>query len=270
VEAGITARAILEPLWSCPADANGVEVRHILVEMGFDVVGVQEHKHGPVIGFVEGGSLQEGRVKDHLQPMTANLLIADATPLPIVLSVMKSKERTFVLAGPEVGGIVTRADLNKPPVRVYLFGMISLLEMHLTFWLKEGYPNDSWSGELPPTRLEKAQKLLADRRSRRQDTGLLECLQFCDKRDLILGRPILRDKLGAEPKAKAHQFLKRAEALRDLLAHSQKDLDHGSSWEEVIDLVEWVEEFLHRSDELVEMEARDVAGEHPDALWGST
>lgn len=41
-------------------------------------------------------------------------------------------------------GIVTFADLNKPPVRVYLFGLVSLLEVHLRFWIRTAYSDGSW------------------------------------------------------------------------------------------------------------------------------
>ena len=69
---------------------------------------------------------------------------------------LRSKDRVFVLVGPEVKGIITLADLNKPLVRVYLFGLVSLLEMHLRFWVSTSYGQDDWKHELKEDRLRTA------------------------------------------------------------------------------------------------------------------
>jgi hypothetical protein len=42
-------------------------------------------------------------------------LIADSTSLSGVLGTLKKRQFTFVMVGSEISGIVTRADLNKPP-----------------------------------------------------------------------------------------------------------------------------------------------------------
>lgn len=267
--AGITAHAVLEPLQSCPADAAATAMPTVLRQRDFDVAGVQSRRGGPVIGSVTRDSLKDGLVRDHLQPITADALISDATPLPSVLTVLKGRPHAFVLIGAGVRGIVTRADLNKPPVRVYLFGLISLLEMHLGFWVRAAYAADSWQAKLAAKRLAEAKKLQADRRKRNQDMSLVECLQFCDKRDLVLARKNLRERLSLGSKTKALDLLKRAEDLRNLLAHSQQDLVKGSSWEDVISLVEWVEAVVHASDQQVEQAARNAAGRGRDSLWAS-
>jgi hypothetical protein len=235
----------------------------------FDIAGVQMTPEGRVIGFVSRTSLVRGAVRDHVQSITADLLISDATPLVGLLSVLRDREQIFVLVGPEVRGIVTRADLNKPPVRVYLFGLISLLEMHLGFWVRAAYPQDAWTQGLPRKRIEKAKKLQADRRARNQETTLLDCLQLCDKRDLLLAREDLRQNLCIGAVHEARAFLKRAEDLRNLLAHSQNDLVQGSSWVELIGLVQEIEILVQKSDELVEKEARRLAVDYRDGLWAS-
>jgi len=266
---GITARAILEPLQSCPAAAAADEMADILQRRSFDVAGVQSQRDGPVIGFVERETLKGGVVRHHIKPLTADQLISDATALPSVLSVLKARQHAFVLIGPSVEGIVTRTDLNKPPVRVYLFGLISLLEMHLGFWVKDGYGEDAWREKLKAGRLKAARKLQADRRKRHQEASLAECLQFCDKRDLVLVRNDLRGNMGFGATARARGLLQRAEDLRNVLAHSQQDLVQGSSWQEVIELVEWVETVVHTSDESVEQKIRNSAKRGEDGLWAS-
>lgn len=105
-------------------------------------MGVQEESGGEVIGFVFRDSLKTGIVRGHLQKITSEHLISDS-PLANLLSIFRTRERAFVLVGQDVRGIITRANLHKPPVRVYLFGLIFLLEMHLTYRVAISYPNDS-------------------------------------------------------------------------------------------------------------------------------
>jgi len=258
-EDGITAQSIHEPLQSCPSTPNAIEIAELLRDRDFDVAGVKEESSGEVIGFVFRDSLKTGIVRSHLQKMTSEHLISDATPLANLLSIFKTRNHAFVLVGQYVRGIITRADLNKPPLRVYLFGLISLLEMHLTYWVTKSYPKDSWRERISVPRLAKAKKLLEDRQARGQQTDLVDCLQFCDKRDLILGLDDLRDSLGLGQKAATRKFLVKAEKLRDLLAHSQKDLTEGSSWVELVEVVDLVETVVHKSDELVERNATQPA-----------
>jgi hypothetical protein len=265
----ITAHAILEPLQSCPADASATEMARILANKDFDFAGVQSERDGPVVGYVVTAALTGGVVREHLQPMTAEHLVSETIPLASLLSVLKERKHVFVLVGSEVRGIVTRADLNKPPVRVYLFGLVSLLEMHLGFWVRATYQGDSWHSKLNRKRLHDAREVQAYRERRGYEIELLECLQFCDRRDLVLAKDELRERLGLREKAYAKRLLKCAEDLRNNLAHSQQDLAKGSSWEKVVELVEWVEMLVHKSDECVEEDAKRLAHRGEDKLWPS-
>jgi hypothetical protein len=264
--AGILARTILEPLRCCPAEAPAHEMESDLKNRGFDVAGVKAIENGPVIGFVKREAMRSGSVKDHIIPISAEHLISDATSLSDLLNVFRTKERVFVLVGSEVKGIITRADLNKPPVRVYLFGLVSFLEMHLRFWVRNAYGEDTWKAKLKEPRIEAANKIQEMRRARNEEITLLDCLQFCDKRTLILANAELRTRLGLSSKERGEKLLKKAEDLRDLLAHGQHDLVSGSSWPALIENVEEVETLIHKSDDAIE-EAAKSAHLSVDALW---
>jgi hypothetical protein len=60
--------------------------------------------------------------------------------------------------------------------------------------------------------------------------------------------------------------LRDFEKLRDRLAHSQQDLVEGTTWPELIDLVEKVEALVHRSDNEVEKNAQSSKQDGP-SLW---
>jgi hypothetical protein len=269
IDSGITIRAILEPLQSAAADASSTEIAHVLRARDFDVAGVQAEIDGPVLGFVERAALVGGTVREHITPLLAEHLMSDASPLSMAFATLKGRPRVFVLEGAHVKGIATRTDLNKPPVRIYLFGLVSLLEMHLAFWIGAEYPNDSWQEQLSAGRLAIAKKVLDERHAAGQASKLLDCLQMGDKRDLLLTRPVLCHDLGLASKTEAKRFLKRAEALRNLLAHGQHNLIEGSSWEELFALVEWLEGFVRTSDDQVEQRAAAAAQQGLGELWSS-
>jgi len=70
-------------------------------------------------------------------------------------------------------------------------------------------------------------------------------------------------------KRHASRFLRQAEKLRNVLTHSQHDLVDGSSWEQTIEMVEWIENGVHASDLQVEQLASSYAVRHEDGLWAS-
>lgn len=267
VSAGITVDTILEPLQSCPAHADATDIASLLRVRDFDVAGVQNSQNEAVIGFVDRESLQSGQVKDHMQQLDVRHLVSAQTPLQAMMNVLKDRPFAFVLVGSQVRGIVTRADLNKPPARLYLFGMLSLLEMHLGYWIWDAYPGDTWKNDLPEGRLNAAEKILEQRG---QGVTLFECLQFCDKRVLALAREDVRETMGIESKGSGEKRLKRAEKLRDLLSHSQYDLARDSSWGEVVATIEWMDTLLNRSDSEVDRRVADALERGDDGgLWTS-
>jgi hypothetical protein len=239
----------------------------ILRQRDFDTAGVRTSKEQPVVGFVRRDRLKSGTIRDHLETIPQDQIIPETLPLRSLMLKLKDSDFVFVKINNKIGGIITRADLNKPPVRVYLFGLLSLFEMHLSYWLRAAYPEDSWQKVLNSSRLRAAKKLQTERRRRKQDLDLIECLQFGDKRDLILARDNVRNDLALGSKRLARTKIKHAEDLRNLLDHSQYDLVRGTSWKELIELVQWLEAVIDRSDTHVDQRVRQTASSSVAELW---
>jgi hypothetical protein len=72
------------------------------------------------------------------------------------------------------------------------------------------------------------------------ETALLDCIQFCDKRDLFLKSNELRDKLGIGSKRRAAGLLAQAERLRNKLAHSQQNISTRGAWNALIEVMGWI------------------------------
>ena len=59
-------------------------------------------------------------------------------------------------------------DIQKPPERMWLFSMITIIEMYLTRLIESHYPGNDWQEIISLGRLEKAKELIAERALRGQ------------------------------------------------------------------------------------------------------
>ena len=257
-ETGITANSIQEPLKYCFYGEPALKVQAELRRLDFDIAGIRSSKDQPILEFVRTASLQNGNCEEVAESIKAADIIAESTPLIEVLNGLRDRTYFFILNGRQISGIITRADLQKPPVRILIFGIISLLEMHLTFLVRTHFPDEKWRDVLKPKRIENAETILQNRKERNEEIDLTDCLQFADKRDLVLASREMRDHLGLESKKGTQSVLRNIEKIRDKLAHSQ-DIVSGTTWEELIDVVQKVEWMLQRSDDIVEKEAQNKA-----------
>ncbi len=197
-------------------------------------------------------------------------LIADATSLAKVFSILGGREYSFVVVDANVAGIITRADLNKPPVRIYLFGLVSLLEMHLVFWIRKEFGDEAWKQHLTESRIEQALKVYEQRKQKHQELNVCECLQICDKADVVMTHDGLRDLFGINSKNEGRKLFGRAQSLRDLLAHGQANLVEGTTWEDLTKTVAWIERALKTSDNEVEKLANKDNANYVEKFWSAS
>jgi len=214
----------------------------------FDFFGVRSSEDGRVVGYIAAPELKRGLCQQYLNKFDLADLISDSTPLINVLPILRSKQRVFVLSENNISGIITRADLQKPPVRILLFGLVSLLEIHLSYLIQKHYLNDDWKKKLNQKRIAAAEELMQERMERNENLDLIDCLQLCDKRDLVMSHPEIYCILHLASKKSGKKLLNSIRTMRDKLAHSQ-DIVAGSTWEEIIDLAGKIEQLIQRSEE---------------------
>ncbi|MBD2440379.1 hypothetical protein [Nostoc sp. FACHB-110] len=249
-ENNITIEYVAEPLKSVSSQADVLEVFEWMRKQDFDVVGIESAE--TITGYIERSNLisaKSGQCGDYQKLFHSQELIAISTPLMKLLPILRQTPRLFVLDCNQVSGIVTCGDLQKAPVRMLLFGLVTLLEMNLLRLVRLYYPQDSWQKFLKAERLEIAKRLWRESQERNEATDLLDYLQFCDKRELVLHQPALLEQLELKSKRSGEKFLKSAEQLRNRLAHAQ-NLVTGSSWQDLISLAEAMETLLIRCEEI--------------------
>jgi hypothetical protein len=246
-ERGITIKNIAEALVSFDEHTAASEVYDCMCDKDYDVVGVRQL--GVVRGYVQRDSVGDGELGAYMQPFEPDALLAESASLLRVFAAMRGSSHVFVVIFGEVGGIVTRGDLQKAPVRMWLFGLISLIEMQLLRIIREGYPDDSWQPLLSEHRLYLAQKLLSDRQRRNEAIDLEDCLQFADKRTILLKSRKLWKQMDFGSKSAGESLLEDLEKLRNRLAHAQ-DIMHDDSLK-IIELATDAERFLHCCENLI-------------------
>jgi hypothetical protein len=225
---GFTAADVAEPLVSFDAERPAAEARRLLEARGFDLVGVR--REGLVRGYAVREELAGGSCGDHLHPFGPDDLVDSTASLQDVIRSLDVNLRCFVTQLDEVSAIVTLDDLEKPPVRMLLFGMIGLFEMVATRRIAERFPQGGWEPLVAPGRLDKARALQAERVRRGRPSELLDCLQLSDRGQLLLEIPGFQDALlplGLESRKAAKRALKELEALRNDLAHAQDIVPDG-------------------------------------------
>ena len=80
---------------------------------------------------------------------------------------------------------MSRADIQKPIVRMWLFGVITLIEIDIVDLIQSQFSEKDWQKLVSPQRLEKAIQLLTERQRRNQSCDLLNYLQLSDKAHIL-------------------------------------------------------------------------------------
>lgn len=240
-EQTVSIRYLAEPFVSFDESRPASEVCRFMDKRNFDVVGVR--RNGLVAGYVNRVDLETGVLDDHFKQFEKRLRLNETKPILEVMKVLRESSRVFVDVMGQVSGIVTKGDLQKAPVRMWLFGIISLLEMQFLRLIRKNKP---WEDLITHERLKKAKEILADRQRHNEAVDLADCLQFCDKRTIVLKNKKLRTVLGFETNNAGEDFLKQLENLRNDLDHSQDILT--GRWPELVDLAVKAEEILQKAE----------------------
>ncbi len=232
----ITVDYIAERLICCSKSVEDYKekAKIYMKKRDFDILGLKEN----------GITLMYITIEGEERNIEIIDIVDTSTPIIDILHLMRDKSRLFILEGNKVECIVTRGDLLKAPGLLLFFGLIILFETQCTYLIESFYSNNSWQKKISNGRLNKAKELLDQRKVANENLSLIDCIQFCDKTDINLKNQnfldILKD-IGIDSVAKGNDLFKRARILRNNLAHGQ-DIRSGTSWEELIDTIEKIEE----------------------------
>jgi hypothetical protein len=237
-----TAKDIAEPLRSFDNEQKAPGILKKMQDLNLYAAGVR--KDGFVYGYVLPADLEGGKLEKCLRHFRKDQVLDGDASLSEVIHVLTRHNHCFVSLLGSVAGIITRSDIQKPIVRMWLFGIITLIEMNFVEKIRFKWPDESWVSLITKSRLKKAEKLLEERRRRKQHCDLLDCLQFSDKARIIIEDPDELEELGFKSKRIAKQLSKELESLRNNLAHSQDIVTHD--WPQIARMAKRFEKILSR------------------------
>ena len=242
IEHTFAARDIAELLVSFDDTQDAEQILSFMKRVDYDVVGVK--KDGHVAGYAHRDKLKNGNLADHIVMFESSDVVHELSGLADVFPrLVEPSSRVFVSRANSVWGIITRGDLQKAPVRMYLFALVSLIEMQTLRVIQEYLPDEeTWCAKLPPGRVGKAQKGLKNRRQRNEGVSLAECLEFSDKITIVENTPEIWSRLGFESRDKAGDTFKELKHLRNDLAHGQDIL--AGRWPGLFELAREAENLL--------------------------
>ncbi len=235
-----TVADIAEVLASFDAERPASEVRAFMEQHDFNQVGIRSH--GFVRGYVRLEDLGEGSCGDAMREFGDDDVLHESASLLEVIKAVGVYRRSFVSALGKVIGIVTLSDFEKPAVRMWLFGLITMVEMRLVEEIRHRYPNESWTAELSDGRVAKARQLCEERRRRKQVVELIDCLQFSDKAQIVLRIEEIRSRMGVASRESGQKLFRRLEELRNNLAHAQELA--ATDWKSIVGVALRMEQIL--------------------------
>jgi len=237
-----TAKDIAEGLLSFDDHASCEQVKHALKSHRREVASVRIS--GSVQGYIRGSDLGAGLCADKIKHFTVDQVVSGAATFGDVIHVLTRHDYCFVTVLDNITGVIRRDDVNKPMARMWLFGIVTIVEQQLLKLVQERFPDNSWQQALTDDRLEKAREIQTERQRRNVYCDLIDCLQLSDKAKILIQDPVSLERLGMETKSVAKKTIKRLESLRNHLAHSQDIVTHD--WPQIARLSMLVEELTNK------------------------
>ena len=211
-----------------------------MVAAGEEIIGVR--REGRVAGYVWKSDLADGPLGDVARGFPADQILASTAPLSDVILILTHYDHCFITVMDSVAGVVARKDTEKPIVRMWLFGMITMMEMNMVARIRRRWPGESWTQFCGPKRLEKARAVHDERKRRDQESELLDCLQFADKARIVLHDPEQMAEFGFDSRRAADSAISDLESLRNNLAHGQDIATYD--WPQIVRMTQQIERLV--------------------------
>jgi hypothetical protein len=175
------------------------------------------------------------------QPTSQHATVNSDTPLVKIVELLDSTPALLVTAFGAPSGYIIPACMHKPPARMWLFGILTLLELRASIAVERLYGHDSWRDLISPARLAKAEELHAERTRIGQPCLLVDCLQISDKSDILARTPASTEVFGMS-RRQFKNSMQSMLALRNSLAHAQDFIPQ--QWPIVVMLARTLDERL--------------------------
>jgi len=199
-------------------------------------------EQGTIVGYARHDDLLGKSCRENMRAFRDGQVVSGDSPFSDVIHVLTLQEYGFISILGEIAGVFSREDINKPVARMWLFGIITFVEMNVNKVISLHFPGDSWQSALTEERLQQAKTLQAERNRRGQHCSLIDCIQLSDKGKVIISKEETMNMMGLESRRSAKKIIREMESLRNNLAHAQDIVTYD--WGQIVRLTNRLEETL--------------------------
>jgi hypothetical protein len=172
-------------------------------------------------GIKKGEEFVSYIIDGHEHDIRPDQILKPKANIAEIIITLSQHSECFIEFGKGRYGVITKSSIEKPLVRMWLFGIISFSEEMLAEQITKAYPGDTWINLLPKDRLEQAQQIQKQRESMGQNSDLVSCLQLSDKARVALSDDQKLQNYGFESRKDAKRRMKTMESLRNNVVHQQ-------------------------------------------------
>lgn len=222
LKSAFTAKDIADLMPAIDLNSPAAQARKLMERLGCPILGVQ--RDGQYVGWIDLQDVigvNEGTCADFLRDFEERPILHETASFKEVILSLAKGSPVFVNVMGETAAAICPCDLQDAPMRMWLFGLITLMETLMHRAITSQLPDETWKKYLSAGRLERTCALYDERRRRNEEIDLDDCLQFSDKADILLRYPITASALGFTSKRRGQEFFSKLESLRNTLAHSQ-------------------------------------------------
>jgi len=228
---GFSVMDIAEPLPVIESCRPAADAFALIESTRLPMLGVSDGER--VTGYLRMDDIHGAECGAAAKPLEDLPVLDETASLTDAFEALTGTPYCFVRTGGKVQSFVCRMDIQKPPVRMWLFGMVTILEMFMSRIITDKYSGEDWKELLSNNRLKRAERLMNERTRRGDGIRLIDCLQFSDKANIVIRDPELYDMLRFESKSQAKKAVKEFESLRNNLAHSH---DLSLNWDLIVEI----------------------------------
>ena len=214
----------------------------LMMERDFDILGFQEN----------GGISQYIDIQGNIHTIKVEDIVSEVTPLNVVMSLFSKKKRLFILSNNQITGIVTRADLQKTPVFLFLFGILSVFEVLCTELIRKCYIGDDWESSTEFS-LSGARKTFKKLKEKNEELELLDCTYLSTKLDVLSNTEVfheLLNEIGKKSEDDKDLFIKDVNELRNSVFHP-RDYLKEKRWNAINEIYEKIELLIKKFEALL-------------------
>lgn len=229
-EEKLTANIIAETFQFCMDYDDPKEIKRKMDEMDFDQYGVK-NADKVLYGYIRKQDISEKchTCKEYARTFLPNELIAENTPLIEVFKILRDRSFIFVLRRNEVNAILMKADFQKTPMRLFFFGLITILEMQVNKMIKDHFPGDTWKKGIGKKKRKEAEKRYKAVSERNEGVQAINFVGLCDKLKKLANDDTVNHILAYDDKPQAMTSIANIKTIRNNLAHSD-DIIAGLDW----------------------------------------